>query len=210
MEKINIRGVNFLNTTLDGAAEYIWQRFADGEQTAVFTPNSEIVQNCIDTPELYETVNSAEVIIPDGIGVIKAAKILGTPLRERIPGVELGERIIRESAGHGAKIFFLGSKPGVAETAAEVMKERYPSIDICGCRDGYFKKEGSECDEVVGEINESAADILFVCLGAPVQEKWICANRARLSGVKVFLALGGSLDSYSGNVKRAPEFFCRH
>ena len=142
MEKINIRGVNFLNTTLDGAAEYIWQRFADGEQTAVFTPNSEIVQNCIDTPELYETVNSAEVIIPDGIGVIKAAKILGTPLRERIPGVELGERIIRESAGHGAKIFFLGSKPGVAETAAEVMKERYPSIDICGCRDGYFKKEG--------------------------------------------------------------------
>lgn len=167
MEKINIRGVNFLNTTLDGAAEYIWQRFADGEQTAVFTPNSEIVQNCIDTPELYETVNSAEVIIPDGIGVIKAAKILGTPLRERIPGVELGERIIRESAGHGAKIFFLGSKPGVAETAAEVMKERYPSIDICGCRDGYFKKEGSECDEVVGEINESAADILFVCLGAP-------------------------------------------
>ena len=82
MEKINIRGVNFLNTTLDGAAEYIWQRFADGEQTAVFTPNSEIVQNCIDTPELYETVNSAEVIIPDGIGVIKAAKILGTPLPE--------------------------------------------------------------------------------------------------------------------------------
>ena len=158
----------------------------------------------------YETVNSAEVIIPDGIGVIKAAKILGTPLRERIPGVELGERIIRESAGHGAKIFFLGSKPGVAETAAEVMKERYPSIDICGCRDGYFKKEGSECDEVVGEINESAADILFVCLGAPVQEKWICANRARLPGVRVFLALGGSLDSYSGNVKRAPEFFCRH
>ena len=210
MEKINIRGVNFLNTTLDGAAEYIWQRFADGEQTAVFTPNSEIVQNCIDTPELYETVNSAEVIIPDGIGVIKAAKILGTPLRERIPGVELGERIIKESAGHGAKIFFLGSKPGVAEAAAEVMKERYPSIEICGCRDGYFKKEGSECDEVVGEINESAADILFVCLGAPVQEKWICANRARLSGVKVFLALGGSLDSYSGNVKRAPEFFCRH
>ena len=124
MEKINIRGVNFLNTTLDGAAEYIWQRFADGEQTAVFTPNSEIVQNCIDTPELYETVNSAEVIIPDGIGVIKAAKILGTPLRERIPGVELGERIIRESAGHGAKIFFLGSKPGVAEAAAEVNHNR--------------------------------------------------------------------------------------
>ena len=63
---------------------------------------------------------------------------------------------------------------------------------------------------MIDEINKSAADRLFVCLGAPAQEKWIYANRARLTNVKIMLGLGGSLDGYSGNVKRAPDFFCRH
>lgn len=210
MDKVNIRGVEFLNATMDECAAYIWERYEKGEQSAVFTPNSEIVQNCIDSPELYGVINSAEVIIPDGIGVVKAAKILGCPLKERVPGIEMGERIIRDSVERGGKIFFMGSKPGIAEAAAKVMEERYPGVVFAGCHDGYFKKEGPECDAVVEEINKSAADILFVCLGAPAQEKWIYANRARLENVKIMLALGGSLDGYSGNVKRAPEFFCKH
>lgn len=210
MEKTDIRGVGFLNTTMDGAAEFLWERYENGEQSAVFTPNPEIVQKCIENPELFEVVNSAEAVIPDGIGIIKAAKILGTPLKERIPGIELGERIIRESASHGGRIFFMGSKPGIAEAAAKVMEERYPGVDFVGCHDGYFAKEGAENDAVIAEINESGADILFVCLGAPVQEKWIYSNRARLTNVRIMLALGGSLDVFSGNAKRAPEFFCKH
>ena len=90
MEKINIRGVEFLNTTMDEAAEFLWERYGAGEQSAVFTPNPEIVQKCIENPELFEVVNSAEAVIPDGIGIIYGAKILGTPLIERVPGFELG------------------------------------------------------------------------------------------------------------------------
>lgn len=210
MERIDIRGVSFINSDFDGVCDYIWSRFEENKQTAVFTPNSEIVQNCIDEPELYGIINSAEVTIPDGIGVIKASKILGTPLKERIPGVELGERLIRESNYHGAKIFILGGKPGVAETASEKLREKYPNVEICGVHDGYFKKEGEECDLVIDEIKKSAADILFVCLGAPVQEKWINANRSRLENVRILLGLGGSVDAYAGTVKRAPEFFCNH
>lgn len=210
MEKIDVRGVYFLNCNIDEVLSFIWERYDNSEQTAVFTPNPEIVQKCIEEPALYEIINSAEVVIADGIGVVKAAKILKTPLKARIPGIEVGERIIKESAYHNAGIFFLGSKPGIAEQAQVVMKERYPSARFVGTNDGYFKKEGEESSNVISKINESTAEILFVCLGAPAQEKWIYENRSKLKNVRILLALGGSLDAYSGNVKRAPEFFRKH
>ena len=149
-------------------------------------------------------------MVPDGIGVIKAAKILGVPMKERVPGVELGEKMIEYSAKNGKRVYFLGGKPGVASLAAEKMSEKYPGLNVVGTGDGYFKKEGEESDAVVGKILESGAELLFVCLGVPVQEKWIFANKTRLSeSVKVCMALGGSLDVYSGTVKRAPAFFCK-
>ena len=210
MEKIDVRGVNFLNADKDEVMSFIWDRYDRGETTAVFTPNPEIVQKCIDDPSLFEVVNSAEAVVPDGIGVVKAAKILGTPLKARVPGIEVGERVLAESASHGAKVVFMGSKPGIAEKAREVMEERYPGIVFAGTNDGYFKKEGEESDAVAAKINDSAADVLFVCLGAPAQEKWIYQNRSKLPGVRIFLALGGSLDAYSGAVNRAPKFFIKH
>ena len=210
MEKIDVRGVKFLNADKDEVLSFIWDRYDRGETTAVFTPNPEIVQKCIDEPALFEIVNSAEAVVPDGIGVIKAAKILKTPLKARVPGIEVGERVLAESAAHNARVFFMGSKPGIAEKAREVMEARYPGIVFAGTNDGYFKKEGEESDAVIAKISESGANVLFVCLGAPAQEKWIFQNRRKLSDVRVFLALGGSLDAYSGVVNRAPEFFIRH
>ncbi len=178
---------------------------------AVYTPNAEIVQLCIDKNEYYGLINSAEMTVPEGIGVIKAAKILGTPLKERVPGVELGEKMIEFCAKNGHKVYFLGGKPGVASLAAKNMTEKYPGLIVCGTGDGYFKKEGEESDEIIGKIADSCAELLFVCLGVPVQEKWIHDNKEKLAliGVKVCMALGGSLDVYSGTVKRAPDFFCK-
>ena len=210
MEKIDVRGVAFLNGDLDDVTSFIWERFDGGEATAVYTPNPEIVQRAIDDPEYMRVLNSAEAVVPDGIGVVKAAKILKTPLKARVPGIEVGERVIAESAAHGAKIFFMGSKPGIAEKAAEAMNGRYTDAAFVGTNDGYFKKEGEENDAVITKINESGADILFVCLGAPTQENWIDKNRGRLPSVRIFLALGGSLDAFSGEVSRAPEFFIKH
>ena len=211
-EKINVRGVNFDNVTLTEAADILGEHLEKGTGIkAVYTPNAEIVQLCIDKNEYYDLINSAEMIVPDGIGVIKAAKILGTALKERVPGVELGEKMIEYCAGTGHKVYFLGGKPGVAELAAKNMTEKYAGLTVCGTADGYFKKEGEESDEVIGKIADSGAELLFVCLGVPVQEKWIHDNKEKLAliGVKVCMALGGSLDVYSGTVKRAPEFFCK-
>lgn len=208
MNVVSLRGVNFTPGTLEEVSDHIMTSVAEGKKLAVFTPNSEIVQKCIDEPALYDVINSAEVIIPDGIGVIKAAKILKLPITKRLPGIELGEHIL-SIADENLPVFFMGGKPGIADIAAEKLKEKYPSLVVCGTHDGYFKKEGEENDAVIDEINASGAKVLFVCLGAPAQEKWIHQYRDRLKGVQVMIGLGGSLDVFSGTVQRAPAFFCK-
>lgn len=206
--KINVRGVLFDNVTLDEAAGVVNAALQkDAGLLAVYTPNSEIVQMCIDDPQKYGLINSADLIIPDGVGVIKAAKILGTPLTERVPGVELGERALAIAAKIGAGVYFLGGKPGVAEAAAEAMSKKYEGLRVVGTHDGYFKKQGDESDAIIRQINDSGASLLFVCLGVPVQEQWIFDNKEKFTNVRAALALGGSLDIYSGNAKRAPLFF---
>ncbi len=206
--KINVRGVFFDNVTLDEAAGVVNDALQkDAGLLAVYTPNSEIVQMCIDDPQKYGLINSADLIIPDGVGVIKAAKILGTPLTERVPGVELGERALAIAAELGVGVYFLGGKPGVAEAAAEAMSKKYEGLRVVGTHDGYFKKQGDESDAIIRKINDSGASLLFVCLGVPVQEQWIFDNKEKFTNVRAALALGGSLDIYSGNAKRAPLFF---
>ena len=209
-DKINIRGVHFDNVTLAEATAMTVAHLKNGSGLfSVFTPNSEIVQLCIDQNEYYSLINSASLIIPDGVGVIKASRILRTPLKEKVAGVELGEATLKHCAESRIGVFFLGAKPGVAEEAARVMEQKYPGLSVRGTHDGYFKKTGEENDGVIDAIVASGAEVLFVCLGVPAQEKWISENGDRLGPVKVALALGGSLDVYSGNVKRAPKLFIR-
>ncbi len=209
MEKINVRGVEFDNVTFDEAVELIYGRADRGEQTAVFTPNAEIVQACVEDESFKEIISSADVLLPDGVGVIKAARILGTPLKEKVPGVEVGEALVRLSGKRDRPVFLMGGKPGVADAAKEKLLEKYPDAKIAGSYHGYFKKEGEENDGVVRMINDSGAEVLFVCIGSPAQEKWIASNREKLPGVLVLMGLGGSLDIYSGTAKRAPKFFIK-
>ncbi len=209
-EKINIRGVLFDNVDFEEAVSRLLSALEDKRKTALFTPNSEIVQSCIDDESLYPIINSAELIIPDGIGVVKAGRILSTPFKGgKVAGIEVGEELIKRLSGTSHTVFLLGGKPGVAEAARDKLCEKYSGIKFAGCHDGYFKKEGEENDAVIKMINESGADVVFVCLGCPTQEKWIYANRDKLDSAVLFLALGGSLDGYSGNVKRAPKIFIR-
>jgi len=154
-----------------------------------------------------EVINAASLIIPDGIGVVKASRILGTPLKMKVAGVELGKEVLRFAAEDGLGVYFLGGKPGVAELAAERLKEEFPGLSVCGTHDGYFAKSGEESDAVTSAVRESDAKILFVCLGAPAQEKWIHENRDKMPDVQILLGLGGSLDVYAGTVKRAPKLF---
>ena len=209
-EKINIRGVWFNNVDFGEAVSALMENLDSGVQTALYTPNSEIVQQCIEDSSFREIVNSAEMIVPDGVGVIKAGRILGTPFPGgKVAGIEVGEEIVRRCAGTSHRIYLLGGKPGVAEAARDALTAKYPGAAFVGCADGYFKKEGEENDAAIEKINASGADVLFVCLGVPAQEKWIYHNRDRLTSAKLMMALGGSLDGYAGIVKRAPKLFIK-
>ena len=211
MEKINIRGVNFDNVTPDEAIKAAEGYIERGEQCVVFTPNSEIVQMAIENEDFKNLINSAELIIPDGAGVVLASKILKKPLKGKVAGCEFAETLVKNSAEGKYKIFFYGSKPttdeglSVAELANKKMGERY-GFEASGTSHGYVKPDGY--DELIEKINNSGADILFVCLGVPMQEKWIYENRNKLN-CKLIVGLGGTLDVFAGTVKRAPNAFVK-
>ena len=215
-KRINIRGVEFDAVTFEEALSRLTDALVTGTQTALYTPNSEIVQACVEDPALSEIVNSAELITPDGIGVVKAGRILGTPFPGgRVAGFDLGRALLekiggmKKPDGSPYRVYFLGGKPGVAEAAQAAILAEFPDVTFAGCADGYFKKDGEENEAAIRRVNESGADVLFVCLGAPAQEKWIAENRAALPGVRLLLGLGGSIDIYAGTVRRAPKFFIR-
>ena len=211
-EKINVRGVYFDNVNFDEAMEKVKELVKSEGMSVMFTPNSEIVQSCIENNELYKVINSADLVIPDGIGVVYAAKILGTPLKQKVPGCEVAEKLMEYAAQSTDGVFLFGGgkkteeRDAVSSIAAGKLREKYPDINIVGTRDGYFTDD--DVDGIVDEINNSGAKILFVCLGAPKQEKWIYDNRDKLK-VNFAAGLGGTLDVFAGVAKRAPKFFLK-
>lgn len=208
-EKINVRGVLFDSVSAAEALDVCREFLEEGGAKTVFTPNSEIVQACVENEKLRDTVNSADLVIPDGAGVVLASKLLKTPLAKgKVAGIELFEAILAHCADESVPVFLLGGKPGVAEEAAEKLKEKYPSLTVAGTRDGYFEKIGPESDGVVETIKSSGARFCGVCLGAPAQENWISENKGKF-GDMLLGGFGGSLDVFAGRVKRAPKFFIK-
>ncbi len=211
-QKINIRGVYFDNVSFDEAMEKVKESLSGEGLTVMYTPNSEIVQNCVENKELYEVINSADIVIPDGIGVVYASKILKTPLKQKVPGCEVAEKLIEYASVTGDGVFLFGGgkkteqREAVSVVAAENMKNKYKGLNIAGTRDGYFTEQ--DVPEIIEQINNSGAKILFVCLGAPKQEKWIYENRDKLK-VSFAAGLGGTLDVFAGTAKRAPKFFLK-
>lgn len=209
---INVRGVFFDNVTFDEAFDIAKQMIETDGCSAMFTPNPEIVQNCKKDESFYDVLNNAELIIPDGIGVIYASKILKTPLKERVPGVEMAKKIVEYANDEGHGVYIFGGAKGengdkcVAEIAADKLKEQYPDLVISGFRDGFFSDD--ESDAIVEDINNSGARILFVCLGSPKQEKWIHDNKEKLN-VSFAGGLGGTVNIFAGTAKRAPKFFIK-
>ena len=203
--RIDVLGVGFDNVTMDEAVGRAMD-FLAGEGTHyVATPNPEIVEVCRENPAAREAVNGADLVLPDGIGVIKGAAMLGTPLRERVPGIEFAARLMARMAEEGRSLFLLGAKPGVAEEAARRLTVQYPGLRIAGTHDGYFQDDAP----VIEAIRRSGAEAVFVCLGAPKQELWMARNGAA-TGARLLCGLGGSLDIFAGNVERAPQFWREH
>ncbi|MEG1072150.1 MAG: WecB/TagA/CpsF family glycosyltransferase [Oscillospiraceae bacterium] len=200
--KIDVLGVSFDNVTLEDAVITGAALSAAPGFRYVVTPNPELVQLAEKDPEYSKILGAAALTLPDGIGIIHAAKILGTPLKGRCPGIDFASGLMAELEKSGGRLFLLGSKPGIAERAEVELKTKYPSLCICGTGDGYF----TDSALVVAKIKESKADVIFVCLGAPKQEQWM-AQYGPQTGAHLAVGLGGALDVFAGAVERAPEAF---
>ena len=203
--RVDVLGVGFDNLTMAEAVDQGVKLLHSEGMHYVVTPNPEIVEICRENPEANRVINEADLVLPDGIGVIKGAAMLGTPLKERTPGIEFASHLMGRMAEEGLSLYLLGAKPGVADMAAEKLVEKYPGLKIAGTHDGYFKEDAP----VVEAIAASGADCVFVCLGAPKQEFWIKKN-GPATGARLLCGLGGSLDVFAGTVERAPKFFCDH
>jgi len=205
MVRIDVLGVGFDVKTADEAVSYACEIMRGGEKAYIVTPNPEIVWICRQNEELRAAINGAGLVLPDGIGIILGARILGTPLRcGRVPGIDFTAALLNKMAQSGLSVFLLGSKPGVAEEAGAKLAGKHPGLVIAGAADGYFTDD----EPVIGRINEAHPDLLLVCMGAPKQELWMAKNIDRL-GIRLCIGLGGALDVFAGKVKRAPVIFLK-
>lgn len=205
MGKVTVMGIQFDNVTMEEAVRRSLRN--NGEAQTVVTPNALIAQACADDPSLYPLVNSASLVLPDGAGILSAAKRSGTPLIGRVAGIDFAERLLAEAAKRGERVFLLGGGEGVAPAAAKNLQKKFPGLCICGCFWGYFDRHGEENRRLLSILNSCKPSILLVCFGFPIQEKWIRENIGFLPSVRVAAGLGGSLDIWAGRVRRAPRVF---
>jgi len=198
--RIDVLGIGFDNITMADAVDTALELIKEHRGAYVVTPNPEIVWMCRENKALENAAKNASLVLADGIGIIYGAKILKTPLKQKLPGADFAANLIEALAKSGDSVYLLGSKPGVADTAAERLHEKYPNLVIAGVHDGYFQDDS----HIIADINEKAPDFLLVCLGAPKQELWMLENSSHLN-VGIMAGLGGTLDVIAGTVSRAPE-----
>ncbi|MFR6023085.1 MAG: WecB/TagA/CpsF family glycosyltransferase [Oscillospiraceae bacterium] len=204
MSRIDVLGVSFDDLTMDEAVEIALGFMQERRACYACTPNPEIVMAAKGDAALRAALSGAELVLADGVGITKAAAMLGTPIKSRVPGIDFASNVISRLAQRGGSVYLLGAKPLVAEAAAEKLTQTYPGIVIAGTNDGYFTDDAP----VIEKINAASPDFLMVCLGSPKQELWMSANAGRLS-CGLMAGLGGSLDVLAGNVQRAPETWRR-
>ena len=170
--RTDVLGVAFDDVTLDEAVDRALAMLEEDGPHMVATPNPEIVQRAQKDREFAGILAQADLVIPDGVGVVYAAKILGRPLKGRVPGIDFASALMGRMAGTGRRLYLLGAAPGVAEQAAVNLRAKYPGLVVCGAHDGFFQDDASPA----AAIKAARADVVFVCLGFPKQEKWIAAH----------------------------------
>lgn len=183
------------------AMDFVAETLAGNGFRRIVTLNAEIAYSALCDKEIAELVNGADLVTPDGSGILWAAGKYGENLTERVCGIDLLTEMLKTYSHGGAGFYFLGAKPEIAEKAAAEIKRTYPGLKYCGYHDGYFGKENSEA--MAAEVAASGADVLIAAMGAPFQDRWL-AEYGERCGVKLGIGVGGSLDVISGSVKRAP------
>ncbi len=167
----------------------------------IVTANAEILYHAYVDPKLGELLYSADLIVPDGIGVVKAASRLGRPVKGRVAGVDLLWQLAAWAADKGRSIYLLGAARESVEGAAAALQGKYPALKIAGWHDGYFDDIRKE--SILQEIEEKQPDFLFIAMGFPAQDRFFVENQQRLP-VGIVMGVGGAFDALSGRVQRAP------
>ncbi len=204
MKTASILGVQFHAVTKNQAVELAMSKLRARQKGYVVTPNPEIVDLCRRDPEFMGIVNHAALVLPDGIGIVYGAKILGEGLPGRVPALNLQKSSVRRWPRRTC-VSFCSVPNRVSQKRPAQTCAKFPGLVLAGTHDGYFK----DTQQVVDAINAAGgADAVFVCLGAPKQEKFIAANIDDIHGT-LFCGLGGSLDVFAGVSRRAPDIFIK-
>jgi len=202
-DSVSILGVRVHRVTPGEAIDRLMDLARGGGKHLVVTVNPEFVMEAQRNREFMEVLNRATLSLPDGVGILYASRLFGTPIGERVAGVDTMERICAAAAGRGLSVYLLGAAEGVAETTAEILAGRYPGLRVAGTYSG--SPAAAEEDDICGRVNTASPDFLFVAYGSPAQELWISRNMHRLN-VPVAVGVGGTFDFISGRAVRAPEW----
>ena len=207
-ERVRIGRSNIDAVTFDEALDRLVELADDPSGAAqVVTPNAQHIVLLESDPYLRKIYSDAALVVPDGISLVYAAWLLGTPLKERVTGVDVLQGLCARASERGLRVFFLGGRRGAAEEAAARLKAVHPKLKVAGtsCPPYGFHLREAGLNEVSREILAARPDILFVALGAPKQEHWIYEHGSKL-GVPLSIGIGGSFEMISGMTRRAPRW----
>ncbi|MCO6532405.1 WecB/TagA/CpsF family glycosyltransferase [Lactobacillus panisapium] len=206
MDKVDVLGVDFDNKSFHQFQNEFIGRINVHQSTFVVTANPEIVLAANENPEFMKILNyDADYITPDGIGIIKAANILGTPLKERVTGYDLFTWLMKLANDRSLRVYLIGAKPNVIHAIQAKIAHEYSDIQLVGAEDGYFKED---LEVIAYQIERAEPDLVFAALGSPRQEQLLALLRRNLLPA-LMMGVGGSFDVFSGMVKRAPQLWQR-
>ena len=201
--KPNILGLTIDPLTQTQVIQTITQYIDSRQPHHIVTANAEIIYQASRDPQMKTLIQTADLITPDGAGVLWAAKYLGTPLPQRVTGIDLIHAICQTAQTTHWRIYLLGAAPGIAQKAAQNLTTLYPGCQIIGAQHGYYTPQQEP--QILAQIQQAHPDIILVALGAPRQEQWIHTHQPTLQ-IPLAIGIGGSLDVISGNLKRAPKW----
>lgn len=202
--KSSILGVSYDNLTFKEAVKNAIELLKNKDRANIFFLNSDCLLKAQDDQEYRSILNAADLVLPDGIGLRLTVKYGGGKLKDNCNGTDFSPALMEQLALAGIKIFLLGGKNGVALEAGKNIRKAIPGMNITGVYSGYF----DDNKKVINEINSSGAEVLFVAMGVPLQEKWIYQNREALNP-RLCLGVGALFDYLSVRMKRAPRFMRR-
>lgn len=204
--KVTVLDVLIDAITMAEATAQLEQFISEKTPHLVATANAEMVMLAQEDNELAAILAKSHLVVPDGAGVVWAARHQGYTKVERVAGYDLAQNLLLEASKKGYRVFMFGSQPDIVAKAKTVALARYPGLCIVGTRHGFFTTQDESA--IIEAITATKPDILLAALGVPRQEKWLARNLTKLN-VPVSMGVGGTFDVMAGAVKRAPLWMQR-